>query len=268
MISEAGMSETSYGSTMLEGSDGNAPKIPPLPKKGGENQPFECPYCFYIITARDKRSWARHIFRDLMPYVCIFPGCSTPNKLYESRREWYHHIKQAHDLTSGTNDTYDCSICRQCTLPTANFQRHVGQHMEDLALFLLPRTQSESDSDENAMTDGEKQSGSVLSYHISDASHDYPAELLVKESNDMDSAAAVTSDFVHSGSTQYSASGPANVEDIHQPPPISRTPISRQDRIPPIPYGCICHLLIRKTHGLKVWRSITGTGAYFLVFEE
>ncbi|KAJ5771876.1 hypothetical protein N7520_002405 [Penicillium odoratum] len=223
MISEAGMSETSYGGTLLEGSGVNAPKIPPLPKKGGENQPFECPYCFYIITARDKRSWARHIFRDLMPYVCIFPGCSTPNKLYESRREWYHHIKQAHDSILGTNETYDCAICRQCTLPTANFQRHVGQHLEELALFLLPRTESESDSDE-------KKAGSFSSFHMSDASpKNYPAGLLVKEGNDMKSATAVTSDSAHSGSGRYSTAILTALEGTYPPVPISRQDMDTVD---------------------------------------
>ncbi|KAL3434946.1 hypothetical protein BDV09DRAFT_195305 [Aspergillus tetrazonus] len=145
MISDAGASETSYGSTLLEGTSEDAPKIPPIPKKGAEQRPFECPYCFYIITVRDKRAWTRHIFRDLMPYVCIFPGCSTPNKLYEGRRQWYRHIQQTHTSRFSGNGTYDCSICRQDSLPNTTFRRHVGQHLEELALFLLPPIDSEED---------------------------------------------------------------------------------------------------------------------------
>ncbi|CAG8039213.1 unnamed protein product [Penicillium salamii] len=145
MVSEAGASETSYGGTLLEGTGADAPKIPPIPKNGMDQTPFECPFCFYIITVRDKRAWARHIFRDLMPYVCIFPGCSTPNKLYGGRRQWYHHIHQTHAPTSGTDDTFDCSICKESSLPAVTFQRHVGQHLEELALFLLPRTYEDED---------------------------------------------------------------------------------------------------------------------------
>ncbi|KAJ5711453.1 hypothetical protein N7488_005609 [Penicillium malachiteum] len=158
LISEAGVSETSYGGTLLEGTGSDAPKIPPRPK-GAENGPFECPYCFYIITAKDKKSWARHIFRDLMPYVCIFPECPTPNKLYESRRQWHHHIKQAHVTPAVQNDSYDCSICRRNSLPISNFQKHVGQHLEELALFLLPRTNS--DEHENEGTDEEGEGNSI-----------------------------------------------------------------------------------------------------------
>ncbi|KAJ6178157.1 hypothetical protein N7519_008618 [Penicillium mononematosum] len=149
--SDAGVSETSYGGTLLEGTNADAPKIPPIPKNGMEQRPFECPYCFYIITVRDRRAWARHIFRDLMPYVCIFPGCSTPNKLYGGRRQWHHHIQQAHATTPSTDGTYHCPICKQGSLPAVTFQRHVGQHLEELALFLLPRT--DSGSGEDGVTD-------------------------------------------------------------------------------------------------------------------
>ncbi|KOS37374.1 hypothetical protein ACN38_g11829 [Penicillium nordicum] len=148
MASDAGISETSYGGTLLEGTGADTPKIPPIPKRGTGKRPFECPYCFYIITVRDRKAWARHIFRDLMPYVCIFPGCSTPNKLYGGRRQWHHHIQQAHASMPSTNGTYDCSICKQGSLPAVGFQRHVGQHLEELALFLLPRTDEYEDENE------------------------------------------------------------------------------------------------------------------------
>ncbi|KXG54364.1 uncharacterized protein PGRI_075080 [Penicillium griseofulvum] len=151
MASEAGVSETSYGGTLFDGTGADAPKIPPIPKNGMDKKPFECPYCFYIITVRDRRAWARHIFRDLMPYVCIFPGCPTPNKLYGSRRQWDHHIQQSHATASITDGTYHCSICKQGSLPAVTFWRHVGQHLEELALFMLPRT--DSDENENEVTD-------------------------------------------------------------------------------------------------------------------
>ncbi|KAJ5881516.1 uncharacterized protein N7529_000188 [Penicillium soppii] len=183
MASDAGVSETSYGGTLLEGTDADAPKIPPIPKIGIENRPFECPYCFYIITVRDRRAWARHIFRDLMPYVCIFPGCSVPNKLYGSRRQWHHHIKQTHATATSTDSTYDCSICRQCSLPAITFQRHVGKHLEELALFLLPRT--DSDADENKVTD---ENLTIISTNI------HTLEQSVEQRNDMENVARSASD--------------------------------------------------------------------------
>ncbi|KAJ5668908.1 hypothetical protein N7462_009978 [Penicillium macrosclerotiorum] len=153
IASEAHASETSYGGTLLEGKDTEAPKIPPIPKQGRDQRPFECPFCFYIITVRDIKSWAHHIFKDLMPYVCPFLDCSIPNKLYDSRRQWFHHIQQFHFSAASTN-SYDCFICKEISLPAVTFQRHVGQHLEELSLFLLPRTDTEEF--ENAASDNER----------------------------------------------------------------------------------------------------------------
>jgi hypothetical protein len=183
MASEAGVSETSYGGTLLDGTGADAPKIPPIPKTGMEQRPFECPYCFYIITVRDRRAWARHIFRDLMPYVCIFPGCSTPNKLYGGRRQWDHHIQQAHATASITDGTYHCSICKQGSLPAVTFRRHVGQHLEELALFMLPRT--DSDEDENEVTNENVSNVSL---------DDHSMEQSVAQRNSMDNAGTLPSD--------------------------------------------------------------------------
>lgn len=187
MASDAGVSETSYGGTLLEGTGADAPKIPPIPKKGTGKRPFECPYCFYIITVRDRRAWARHIFRDLMPYVCIFPGCSTPNKLYGGRRQWHHHVQQTHASASSTDGTYDCSICKQGSLPAVTFQRHVGQHLEELALFFLPRT--DEDEDENEEGTGENLSNVSLNDNSVESA---------EQRHDMDNAATPASDSNHS----------------------------------------------------------------------
>lgn len=112
--SDTGISETTYSASLLEG--GGATTLPPLPKEGVDQAPFECPYCFLVITATDSRAWARHIFHDLMPYVCIFAECSTPNRLYESRRQWSQHTLQEH-MVPNVGDTYDCCICKEGSYP-------------------------------------------------------------------------------------------------------------------------------------------------------
>lgn len=147
MASEAGTSETSYGGTVLEGTEEGGRTIPSIPKKGADQRPFECPYCFCIITARNDREWARHIFQDLMPYVCVFPGCPTPNRLYESRRSWYQHVQQTHPITGSS---YTCSICKQESLPSITFQRHVARHLQELALFYLRKTTEEDEDPERS----------------------------------------------------------------------------------------------------------------------
>jgi hypothetical protein len=74
--------------------------------------------------------------------VCLYLPRS-PYKLYEGRRKWYNHIWQAHRSALVTYGVHDCSICRKASLSTTIFQRHVGQHSEELALFSLPRTGSD-----------------------------------------------------------------------------------------------------------------------------
>lgn len=52
-ISEAGISQTSLASSL---SNAERLRVPPLPKSA-EDGPFECPFCFMIITATNRDSW-------------------------------------------------------------------------------------------------------------------------------------------------------------------------------------------------------------------
>lgn len=79
--SNSGLSMTSYGSI----EKGGAIAVPAPPKESANENPFECPYCYFIITIKNRRAWTRHVFKDIMPYTCVFPNCTTPNKMYERR---------------------------------------------------------------------------------------------------------------------------------------------------------------------------------------
>lgn len=140
-------SETSYAKTILQGGDGMT--LPPPPKESADGAPFECPYCFMIISITKPNAWARHVFNDIMPYLCIFPDCSTPHRLYESRREWFSHLQDKHSIVSNANTTLECTLCMGSVPSGKQFERHVGRHLEELALFALPR--SDNDGDEEAL---------------------------------------------------------------------------------------------------------------------
>lgn len=157
LASEDGVSETSYNDYQSDGIYGGT-DIPPIPQKGHQQNPFKCPYCFYTITVRDEQAWARHILRDLMPYVCVFPECSTPNRLYGSCRQWYAHVQQAHPIT----DTfYQCAICNQKHLPSVGFQQHVAGHLQKLALFYLPPVRPDEDEAPETRQEEESQSANA-----------------------------------------------------------------------------------------------------------
>ncbi|XRM42900.1 hypothetical protein ABZX51_006110 [Aspergillus tubingensis] len=152
LISNSDASFTSYAGSLLSGGEKLA--IPALPREAAERRPFECPYCFYIITLKDRQAWARHIFRDLSPYICIFSGCSTQNKLYESRRAWYRHIRQTHMASQDVRGSYTCPLCAEGLLPMVSFEKHVGRHLEELSLFVLPRG-----SEDDEVLDDESEHG-------------------------------------------------------------------------------------------------------------
>ncbi|KAJ0415252.1 hypothetical protein BJY00DRAFT_293763 [Aspergillus carlsbadensis] len=143
-ISDSGMSRTSYATTLVASQDGVP--IPPPPPESADRAPFECPYCFVIISVKDRKDWARHIFRDVMPYTCIYLECTTPSKVYENRRQWYHHLCIQHALATGPDSCMVCPLCKLSIQRPAMFEQHVGRHLEELALFVLPRTQPEDES--------------------------------------------------------------------------------------------------------------------------
>ncbi|KAI9367682.1 hypothetical protein BJX61DRAFT_547260 [Aspergillus egyptiacus] len=155
-MSDSGVSGTSYATTLFASEHGVS--IPPPPAESADRAPFECPYCFMIVSIKNRKDWSRHIFRDVMPYTCIYLDCATPSKVFENRRQWYNHLCTRHELVTNPDS---CAICPLCNLgiePPATFERHVGRHLEELALFVLPRIEQE---DEAPAHSDETSSGTV-----------------------------------------------------------------------------------------------------------
>jgi hypothetical protein len=143
-MSESGASRTSYATTLVASRNGVS--VPPPPPESVDRAPFECPYCFVIISVKDRKDWARHIFRDVMPYTCIHLECSTPSKVYETRRQWYRHLCIQHALGTSPESRIVCPMCKLVIQRPVTFERHVGRHLEELALFVLPRTEPENEA--------------------------------------------------------------------------------------------------------------------------
>lgn len=148
-ISDSGRTQTSYAQTLMSG--GNI-TIPSLPKASEEGLPFECPYCFFIITVQGTRSWNKHVFEDLQPYVCTKLNCVTAHKLYATRHEWLHHMKMvhprnptAHNADEESGSKVDCPLCKETLKSEKQYTRHVARHLQELALFVLPRSEEEQE---------------------------------------------------------------------------------------------------------------------------
>ncbi|PKY03643.1 hypothetical protein P168DRAFT_304997 [Aspergillus campestris IBT 28561] len=112
--------------------------VPPLPSESEGGTPYECPYCFYIISIFNHHSWARHVFRDIMAYSCVFPDCPTPYQLYATRGEWYEHLECQHLQELNDQARSDCLFCGMNFPSTKTLKRHIARHLQELALFALP----------------------------------------------------------------------------------------------------------------------------------
>ena len=175
--SDTDVSQTSYAPTLLRG--GNL-AIPPPPKASLEGVPFECPYCFYMIKIDGIRAWNKHIFQDLQPYICIAPTCLTPDKLYSTRHEWLDHMYMAHTAVMTHEGTKEesksfvvCVLCQETFELRKQYERHLARHLQELALFVLPSVEEDSDvgEDGGATSSSDTESVSVA------ISHDRPRSL-------------------------------------------------------------------------------------------
>ncbi|KAL8926545.1 MAG: hypothetical protein Q9208_002872 [Pyrenodesmia sp. 3 TL-2023] len=144
--SESGFSQTSYAPTLISGG---AITIPNPPEASHKGTPFECPYCYYVITAPSTKSWNHHVFHDLQPYVCTDPRCTTPDKLYATRHEWVHHSRTAHGHE--VNSPHICTLCGASQKTLEGHHQHVARHLQELALFILPQNDEDSDGHESGV---------------------------------------------------------------------------------------------------------------------
>ncbi|KAI4124007.1 MAG: hypothetical protein LQ338_005031 [Usnochroma carphineum] len=149
--SESGFSQTSYALTLMSGGDITIP-APPRASEGGA--PFECPYCYFVISVQTRGSWNRHVFNDLQPYICTRIRCTTPDKLYATRHDWLHHLRTEH--SNEDTDRRECALCGKPQNNTESHDRHVAGHLQELALFILPR------NEEDLNEEGLKQEKSFL----------------------------------------------------------------------------------------------------------
>jgi hypothetical protein len=205
--SDSGQTSTSYATT--EPFAGKL-AIPPHPKESVQGRPFECPYCYTIVSTKNSNAWKKHIFRDLQPYLCTFETCSKAGKMFHSRHDWWDHelldhrkewfctadcqqtfksqttfekhVRDTHSITSGHQigalidmchrpvdevTEEQCPLCFETLSSTKQLCRHLARHLEDLALFALPRDKDDEGEDD---LDSDKPQPSNKSIEVSGSS--------------------------------------------------------------------------------------------------
>ena len=153
-------STTSYAPSMLAGGP---LVIPSPPKESTGGAPFECPYCFVIISVDGVHAWHKHVFQDLQPYICTVADCSTPQTLFSTRHGWVQHLKEAHphewtgdekQAAAAINESITsifratCPLCKSNSKSEKYFVRHLARHLQELALFVVPQDDADSDMDD------------------------------------------------------------------------------------------------------------------------
>ena len=159
--SNTGGSETSYANSLISGE---SLTVPELPHGWEDGKPVQYPYCFFFINVDGMKTWTKHIFRDLRPYICVYKDCDTPGKLYDTRTQWIKHIKECHHIMV---ESLVCPLCKVSQPSSKYFERHLARHLEELALFVLPHGENnEADIGSGSGIDSSSQEG--IKYRQSD----------------------------------------------------------------------------------------------------
>ncbi|KAF7507656.1 hypothetical protein GJ744_010209 [Endocarpon pusillum] len=148
---------------------------------------FECPYCLVVCNISSTSHWKKHVLQDIQPYVCTFQGCELYDFVFENRNEWYKHETQRHRVEYYCNDKshqqYSAKsdfikhmeddhlttlnscrkdillkmferpmrgalgYCQLCQRPSKLLKSHLSRHLEQIALFSLPRLAHDPDLD-------------------------------------------------------------------------------------------------------------------------
>lgn len=58
--------------------------------------------------------------------------------------------EQAFSGESSPEKKLDCPLCQEAILPGIHLERHIGRHLEELALFAMPKSHTEEGAESNA----------------------------------------------------------------------------------------------------------------------
>ncbi|KAI3342035.1 hypothetical protein F4824DRAFT_271959 [Ustulina deusta] len=119
-LNRNGIPQTLYAPTLV-GKHATL-RVPDRPTLDGSASSFECPYCHtkLIVEEMDVReNWKRHVFRDLRPYICTFPDCLDPERLFLTRHDWIYHEMQIH------RRQWICQPCSRQYLSKSEMTEHL-----------------------------------------------------------------------------------------------------------------------------------------------
>ncbi|KAF5585568.1 zinc finger transcription factor ace1 [Fusarium pseudocircinatum] len=131
-VDDASDTRSSQTSWVTSAANSVRRKIPALPAEA-QKGPFECPFCFMMVSITSRNHWKKHVFSDLMPYICIELGCPAPDQDFQRRHQWAGHVKRYHWKT------WTCKLgCNEIFDTSQDMKRHLAQkHAETTELTSL-----------------------------------------------------------------------------------------------------------------------------------
>ena len=137
--SEYARSHTSFLSTDTNGALGDL-RVPANPSEVQQGKPFECFICKKIVGhIKNRVDWKYanpipsklkmrlllmilriHVFADIRPYICTFPGCTEELAQFSSRTDWGDHEFNHHRV----NRTWRCPDCPVTTSSSEDNEDH------------------------------------------------------------------------------------------------------------------------------------------------
>ncbi|KAF4450948.1 Zinc finger transcription factor ace1 [Fusarium austroafricanum] len=122
--SDAGRSQTSWATSAVNTERRKLPALPPEARNG----PFECPFCFMMISISSRHLWKKHVFSDLFPYICVELGCPAPDQDFQRRHQWADHVNKH------LWKTWNCSLgCNKAFDSYEEMKRHLKQKHSTVA---------------------------------------------------------------------------------------------------------------------------------------
>ncbi|RYP19184.1 hypothetical protein DL765_003499 [Monosporascus sp. GIB2] len=167
--SETGISQTSYATT-APGSE--KLRVPPVPRQKhvlGDLRPYTC--LFENCLTANKEYGRRHEWMDhvLQKHWKIWRCPGSCEESWSSEAGLRQHLQKLHsDIASGgdlnaiiarserkkpLDEKTECQLCKETLESIKQYQRHVGKHQVDLALFALPKIDDGGESDHDEMAD-------------------------------------------------------------------------------------------------------------------
>ncbi|KAI4906459.1 hypothetical protein J4E90_010533 [Alternaria incomplexa] len=97
-----------------------------------------CNICGKDVRFKATTEWKKHIYDDVLAYTCFFANCPDTRVFYEDGEGLMTHLKDRHGMDVQIYDV-TCPLCVKFTTGDEEvLSRHIAQHMEEIAVAILP----------------------------------------------------------------------------------------------------------------------------------